>query len=1038
MKLIRLFLLATLILVLLAPITITHAQDQCTSVTILNESSQQIDSNRICEAASRFVAKGHQVFVFVTDESAGRTEDDWFAIRDRVETDWGIYNPSDDTFSKKAVSVELTTDTSKPWGQDLAFGEVLFGTLLDNDQVISQIEGNLKNQVAQGDVTAAIVDAFNAAYGKGSPPLPPTRVPVTPAPTVIVQGPTTNVQVDTQPIVRGIGMVLLIGSILVGGFFLVTRVAVPVGKKIKTLSILRNQAILLRQRLASLLNTLAGSENNPGLLTGNNPEETLIYALWASNGGDKYTKRDGEVREFLRRSQIALAKAFEAWTAIAHAEPPRTEEEWRQLVSDLEMLYLTVVGTTQDILGMTETEQLSLLDPMTAMPREDSDVQLVAQIDEIVRRQQGAGSLQIKLMTVNPSNVDSEGILGYIDQVKAALHELSVARDEGPQALESATEARQKIGAELQTSYTMANLKVFAYPDAMIIAAEKALSDEMWLEVKTNAAEALAAIQRIPSIVDAYTKAESANEVRKSKIQKIQSQGYRITPAIQKSLDEVVQDDAMINKAIIEGDFSKAEEYIRELEADCERALQDLVALVKLHDKNEQELIRLSKEVARVDAYRSTKAEPSWDSLKAYPSSNWQTVSGYFDTATKTLADLFDDPSNETDLASSIARTNSLEEQLFARAEQMLVEAFSQLKHAESNLEAVVNQLADVQKIEQTISAAISASDADITKAQSLRDADDRKIDVAVDEMITKAQKLEANARKAIEAREFTVANDLVNQTRQLANQAYASANEQARTIDSLYKTLESVRTSANTQVGKALTDFANLTPTAQKASTGGSVNEAQSTLRAATRAESIIAGEDQILAKTLNAAVEAYREAEKLANEALSRIRRDKEEYAGYVSSVQSAISSASTAISSANRYVRDSDSGGAGSSSLHRAQNMVPSSPNYGESIDALSRKRRAAEEAEREAENAAQEARYRIRQAEEAREAERRRREAAEAARRAHEAEEARRRASYSSSYSSSMSSNSFGSSSRSSSSFGSSSRSSSSSMGSSSRR
>ena len=141
MNKIRIIVLLALFFAPLARFTSVRAQDLCTSVTILNESSKQIDSNKICEAASKFVAKGHQAYVYVTDKSAGTSEDDWFAIRDQIEGNWGIYNKSNDTFSKKAVAVELTTDTSKPWGQDFAFGEMLFDTPLDNDQVTSQIEG---------------------------------------------------------------------------------------------------------------------------------------------------------------------------------------------------------------------------------------------------------------------------------------------------------------------------------------------------------------------------------------------------------------------------------------------------------------------------------------------------------------------------------------------------------------------------------------------------------------------------------------------------------------------------------------------------------------------------------------------------------------------------------------------------------------------------------------------------------------------------------------------------------------------------------
>jgi hypothetical protein len=1028
----RLFLLV-LIVFMSATVTTVQAQtDQCTSVTILNESATQIDQDQICNAASSLVAKGHQIFVFVTDKPAGATEDDWYAIRDKVEGDWGIYNKASDSFSKKAVAIEITTDTSKPWGQDLAFGEMLYNTPLDDDAVVSRVEGGLKNQVATGEITAAITTALNAAYDNGYPPPPPTPEPI---PTIIVEGDTTNVQVDTAPIMRGIGTVLLVVLILVAGFLFVAYVAVPVGKKISRLLALKNQATMLRQRLATLLTTLSGSRNQPGLLTGETPEETLIYALWAASGGGKYKKRDGEVRENLRRSQAALNKAFLAWKAVDDAPPARTEQELEQLVADLEMLYLTVVGRTQRILGMTQDEQIALLDPMLAMPdgsEDEEDVQLVEQIDQIVRRQQGAGSLRIQLMMVSPDKVDAEGILGYVDQVKGALHELSIARTEGPEALRKSIEIRKSLGESVNIPQVMSGADPFAYPDRLIAAAEKALAEELWLEVKDNAEKAIAAMQRIPFVINAFATQYQAQVGRREQVETILSQGFKLTESIQKALEEVDGDIATVIQSVVSGDYSRAEEYVRELEADGMRALQDLEILVALREKNASELSRLAVEVARVDAHGRQVAKPAWDDLGGYPRSNWQAVETNYETAVKILSDLFDDPSDERDMASNIARANSLEQQSFGQAERMLVDAFSQLGNAERELGEIVSQLTNVQQIEQAIKAALVAVDGDIVKADGRRDADDAKIDEAVDDMISEAERLAGLAKTAAAKREFITANDAVSRARQLASQAYASADSQADEIDRLYKELETVRESASSRVGRAATDYAYLTPAAQKASTGGSVNHSQAMLVQAKRAESSITGEDRELAKTLKLAVETYRRAEEMANEALEEIRDDKAEYEQHVSAVNSAISSAASAISQAGQYVRDGDAGGAGRSALSRAQSMVPAAPEQGESIDALARKRRAAEQAANEAQTAASEARRRIREVEEEREAERRRIAAIETARREREAAEARRRSSYSSS------SSSFGSSSSSrSSSFGSSS-SRSSSMGSSRRR
>lgn len=170
----RLF--AVLVLAFLPFVSETVHAQSCAGLTVLNESSVDLNESAICEAVTPWVNHGHQVYVFVTDAKVP-SEGEWRATRDRVEIAWGIYDRSNDSFSKKAVSVELTTDTSKPWGQDLAFGEVLFGTALDSDQAVQGIEGQMKNTVASGDVNGAIVKAFNNAYTLAYPPATATPLP---------------------------------------------------------------------------------------------------------------------------------------------------------------------------------------------------------------------------------------------------------------------------------------------------------------------------------------------------------------------------------------------------------------------------------------------------------------------------------------------------------------------------------------------------------------------------------------------------------------------------------------------------------------------------------------------------------------------------------------------------------------------------------------------------------------------------------------------------------------------------------------------
>ncbi len=205
MKAFRICLLMVGIFCLL-PLQPVQAQS-CRDVTILNQSDQRLDADKICNAGLRWVQRSHHVYVWVTARSAGATEKDWLAMRDQTETAWGIYNASDDTFNVDAVAVELSLDTSKSYGQDFAFGERVFGTALDDDQVVNSLESSLKQKVASGDITAAIVDTLNAAFDKAySQPARP-----------IANTQNSSQSGEGSP---SVGTIILIGVLALGGWAL--------------------------------------------------------------------------------------------------------------------------------------------------------------------------------------------------------------------------------------------------------------------------------------------------------------------------------------------------------------------------------------------------------------------------------------------------------------------------------------------------------------------------------------------------------------------------------------------------------------------------------------------------------------------------------------------------------------------------------------------------------------------------------------------------------------------------------------------------
>jgi hypothetical protein len=319
------------------------------------------------------------------------------------------------------------------------------------------------------------------------------------------------------------------------------------------------------------------------------------------------------------------------------------------------------------------------------------------------------------------------------------------------------------------------------------------------------------------------------------------------------------------------------------------------------------------------------------------------------------------------------------------------------------------------------------------------------KIDATVDQMITEAEQLLVSTQTSITAQDFIRANQQVSQVRQLANQAYTSADEQARAIDQLYADLAVILQSVETSLTKVTSQQESLITVARTASTPSLVAQMMEKSAVARRAEAVISGEDHALAQDLKDAISAYQAVLDLTAQVLASIESDRLAYQGHLQKAQNSIKALQLSIEAAVRLVNHSDANGAGSHALRTAQKLITSMPAECATIDALVRTVSETETVQEWVRRAQAEAQSAIQQAEDEREAERRRlaliAAAAASARRAEEEEErrARERQRQSSSSSSSSHSSSMGSSSsRSSSSMGSSSSRSSSSMGSSRRR
>ena len=674
-------------------------------------------------------------------------------------------------------------------------------------------------------------------------------------------------------------------------------------------------------------------------------------------------------------------------------------------IASWSLLYLSYLGRAVKLHEMTAEALRDFIDPfatevMTRLSEMDQRP-LMAQIQAIpVPRDERESPLLVELVAVDDSKVSEDGVFGVVKKIKEIISKLARAQNEAQPRLDEAKKVRARV-ANLMHPKDLKSEVSLAAVDGLIAQADGETQQKLWLLVLEHAEAARALAGQIEVLLPKMVVVVNDYEQRLAATDKIAQRGFKLafyadgTTKCQRIISAMYQ-------RVSKGEVTATERSVDNLDEESKTLLAQAEALVEIYNRNQKRLQELSTEVARVDGYRTATADLAWQKLRVYPKSNWQDVDKT-STAAATLVRLFDNPADQKDLTSQIGDLNGMEQQKFAEAEQMLVQAFADLRVAETQFKDIVERLVVVQQVEKTIGQTVETARSEIAKAKTRRDQDDKFIDAEVDAAINEASQILTVVIRLITTKEFTEANARLAIVRKTANDAYTSADQQAQKISGLFADLERVRASAESVVTNALSAQNALVAAAQKAGTSGLCANAQDALKAAKRAEANIKTlEDHVLASALATAIGGYKDAESQARKAFSQVGTDKAEYDEYYNRARSAIRGVKSSISTASRHVGDSDAGGAGRTSLSQAENAVPNEPEYGVSKQALGRVVSQAESAEQLADRAAEQAKRAIREAEEERERERQRQAAIEAAWRAREraeeeARDAARRAS-----------------------------------------
>jgi len=566
----------------------------------------------------------------------------------------------------------------------------------------------------------------------------------------------------------------------------------------------------------------------------------------------------------------------------------------------------------------------------------------------------GGIPLKVELRMIDPSQTDAEGILGYIEQVKAQIASLLSARQDAPGRLAEAKAQRLSVGESTPQSFVMTEEQLFSGIDQQLVQAAEDLEAAVFLDVIERAEKALrdlATVQHFITTLDHHRQ-------RQVEIQAITAQGYH-PDNLKNDLQEIEQDLQTITHSIIAGDYAAAIPWIAEMDTDSQRALQDVQEWRILHEQNTATLHQFAEALVRVETYQATVAIPASGELESYPDGNWADVKVGFKQAQQTLQRL------KQEWIPQIEDFNSMTQQRFMLAEQMLAQAAANLAQAERQLQAVVHRLAEVQTAAAHIQEALQSTADDLANATQLRDQEDPKVGPEIDQQLQQAREQLTEAQRLAQAREFISATSVQIAARELAIQAYAAASEQVQEINELQTMLTALTDSVNAEVTHCNAVAQTLPAVVQTEQTNQRLRQVGSALSKAQQARAVSTGlQDHALIAALRAAVAAYQEVDQLTDWAMEQVAADRGTYDRALTDARDALHAAQSAIQRANWAIRDPDANNAGSRALQRAQNKLSEiGSTEGATREALARLRQTAQQAQQDAQQAEYLARQKI---------------------------------------------------------------------------
>lgn len=419
-------------------------------------------------------------------------------------------------------------------------------------------------------------------------------------------------------------------------------------------------------------------------------------------------------------------------------------------------------------------------------------------------------------------------------------------------------------------------------------------------------------------------------------------QDYFVAHYSQKHItDELASLTDFLKKSINDaknGLFANAIDAAKMVKNKSAEAVKTLETLDQLKKRNQSQLLQLSKDVASAQNTLQYTLSTKWKELhKNYSEENYFSVKSNFVEAENLLLEIFDNPSDENDLASQAEKENSMSEdkQNFKQAENIISSLNRKLVKAESLMDELLSRYELVITSEKQYQAAISAAENQIQTAIETKSgpADDM-VSTSVDTMIKEAQNIISKAKQNGSDKNYVSAYQLAQEANQLAVNARKDTEDQIKKIKLLYSELEQEKSRQRSSVMSALDKVDSEADAVVSLYTLQIARQMKDDLiKLEVSANSFTQYEDIQLSNQLSIAIEnLQRLGSHEVQDVLDSLRGDQQEHQKQLDIVKSAISSAEEAIQSAQQKVTNYRANSAGRTHLNQAIAENPSVPLWG----------------------------------------------------------------------------------------------------------